>query len=501
MGAHRRFGIGFHPEQFSFDAMEVCAAPGMPDRALVFHLGHAASYIHRCGPERKVFMDPRLEVHTQQMLRRYKDLNEAFDVGGDWQRTLDAYGIDLVVASSEHSLGVQAALFCSPYWTCVHWDEAAAVFLRATWPIPDGVRRFDFRETIWRPQSEAAVGPDERTAFALSPVVRRESRESRVADHLLRLAQAIAGHPNRRDDVLRLVLWCTARSSLRADGEGVAPFHRRVFGVALLMLAEVESARTPSAAPFEPYVENLRGLGAGVLRAIAAESRSEVTVAYYYQDLLAKQGAVDASVPILERLSRRWPANAAQVKVFAGLPALVAERRARLELSRASTSREVGNWEDFVALRNAGRLGELLDRVEADPGALSGLSVEQRIEAVRWGASVGRAIVGRDFASRAAEEAGGWLVRRDSFQDVVDLQLLDVVLEACRSGRTAAAPIRCERESADCALLTATQRLLEGDRAGFEAALARGEGLGPDPRRQRRLTHLRELLVHETNDH
>lgn len=499
MGAHRRFGIGFHPEQFSFEAMDVCAAPGMPDRALVFHLGHAASYIHRCGPERKVFMDPRLEVHTQQMLRRYKDLNEAFDTGGDWQRTLDMYGIDLVVASSEHSLGVQAALFCNPYWKCLHWDEAAAVFLRATRPTPEGAREFDFREAIWRPPGR--VGPDDRKPSPFSPFARRASRESRVADHLLRLAQAIAGHPNRRDDVLRRVLWSAAKASLRVEGDGVAPFDRRVYGVALLMLAEVESARTRSAAPFEPYVENLRGLGAGTLRAIVRESPAEVTVAYYYQELLANQGAVDASVPILERLSRRWPANAAQVKVFAGLPTLLAERRARLESSSGKIPQDLRDWKDFAALRNAGRLGELLDRVEANPGALAGLSLEQRIEAVRWGASVGRAVVLEDFAHKAAEEAGGWVVRRDSFHDLVDLRLFEVVLEACRSGRMGGEPIRCGREGVDCELLTLTQRLLEGDRAGFKAALRRAEELGPDPRQRRRLTHLRELLVHESNDH
>ena len=47
---------------------------GMPERVYAMHLGHAALYMYECGPERKVFADPRLEVNTQETLAHYLEI-------------------------------------------------------------------------------------------------------------------------------------------------------------------------------------------------------------------------------------------------------------------------------------------------------------------------------------------------------------------------------------------------------------------------------------------
>ena len=53
-GEHRTIGLGEEPLWFPHKATRFAGKPGMPERFLSFHNGHASLYEYYHGPERKV---------------------------------------------------------------------------------------------------------------------------------------------------------------------------------------------------------------------------------------------------------------------------------------------------------------------------------------------------------------------------------------------------------------------------------------------------------------
>ncbi len=70
-GDASRFGLRERPWTFAHEAARFAGRVGLPDRALVFHLGQAGVYVNHNGPGHKVFMDGRLEVPSLSTFRSY----------------------------------------------------------------------------------------------------------------------------------------------------------------------------------------------------------------------------------------------------------------------------------------------------------------------------------------------------------------------------------------------------------------------------------------------
>ena len=66
-------GLGEEPVFFAHAAARFAGEPGMPNRFLSFHNGHASLFEYYHGPERKVYTDPRLEVAGADLFERYID--------------------------------------------------------------------------------------------------------------------------------------------------------------------------------------------------------------------------------------------------------------------------------------------------------------------------------------------------------------------------------------------------------------------------------------------
>ena len=75
-GEGRTIGLGEDPLWFPHEAAQFAGQPGMPDRFLSFHNGHASLFEYYHGPERKVYTDPRLEVAGADLFRGYTDLEK-----------------------------------------------------------------------------------------------------------------------------------------------------------------------------------------------------------------------------------------------------------------------------------------------------------------------------------------------------------------------------------------------------------------------------------------
>ena len=98
-GEGRTLGLGEDALWFPHQAAKFAGKAGMPSRFLSFHNGHAALFEYYHGPERKVYIDPRLEVAGPDLFRRYTSLEHRIkkDTPG-WEAELGEMGRPVILA-------------------------------------------------------------------------------------------------------------------------------------------------------------------------------------------------------------------------------------------------------------------------------------------------------------------------------------------------------------------------------------------------------------------
>ena len=123
------FAIGLRetPSILAHDAARFAGRPGMPMRCLAIGLDQAAVYLYHNSPERKPFMDPRLEVATKATFETFLSLDKAMNEGRPgWSERVERMGGPSILLN--HG-GAEATLLDDPRWRCVYFDAVASVFL------------------------------------------------------------------------------------------------------------------------------------------------------------------------------------------------------------------------------------------------------------------------------------------------------------------------------------------------------------------------------------
>lgn len=131
-GENKPFALGERPHWFAHEAMQFAGQPEFPNRAFAAHIGLAATYVFHNGPERKVFLDPRLEVARPETFLRHAQILQQMAVGDRrWELGLrDAdKTLPVVILDSRNSRPSITGLLNTPGWRLVFADPAAAVFL------------------------------------------------------------------------------------------------------------------------------------------------------------------------------------------------------------------------------------------------------------------------------------------------------------------------------------------------------------------------------------
>jgi hypothetical protein len=134
-GEGRRVGLGERPRWFAHDACTFLARPDLPERIVAYNISQAGVCIAHSAPQHKQFMDPRLEVNTQETFRRYLD-----GIRRLWRNDLtweSALAIDYgrpdelpAILIERGPLGRAAELLShDPRWRCVFADQLATVFV------------------------------------------------------------------------------------------------------------------------------------------------------------------------------------------------------------------------------------------------------------------------------------------------------------------------------------------------------------------------------------
>lgn len=129
-GEIRHFGWGERPFWFAHDAARFAGRPGLPDKALVFDIGQTGTYVYHNGPERKLFMDSRLEVPSLETFNTYVRV-EGWLQRGDprWAAAVRRMGDPLIIINHEENTDSEATVLADPRWRCVWFDPVAAVYL------------------------------------------------------------------------------------------------------------------------------------------------------------------------------------------------------------------------------------------------------------------------------------------------------------------------------------------------------------------------------------
>jgi tetratricopeptide (TPR) repeat protein len=149
-GEGRTVGLGVKPLWFPDAAVRAAGAPGMPVRCVAIHNGHAAYYEYVHAPDRKVYLDARLEVIGPALYQQYQSLERALSRDdADWEsRLLAMRGPDglppAVIVDMVHgeAASIAATLLAAGSWRCVHFDPVAALFVHAS--VPASRDRVDF---------------------------------------------------------------------------------------------------------------------------------------------------------------------------------------------------------------------------------------------------------------------------------------------------------------------------------------------------------------------
>jgi hypothetical protein len=134
-GEGRRVGLGERPRWFAHDACTFLARPDLPERIVAYNISQAGVCIAHSAPQHKQFMDPRLEVNTQETFRRYLD-----GIRRLWRNDLtweSALAIDYgrpdelpAILIERGPLGRAAEILShDPRWRCVFADQLATVFV------------------------------------------------------------------------------------------------------------------------------------------------------------------------------------------------------------------------------------------------------------------------------------------------------------------------------------------------------------------------------------
>jgi hypothetical protein len=134
-GEGRTVGFGERKQWYAHDACAFLARADVPERMVVFNLSQAAVCIAHTAPAHKQFMDPRLEVNSQETFERYlAGLRMLWRGQPDWEAPL---GIDYARPEETPALLIERGVLARAAkilakdlrWRCVYADAVAVVFV------------------------------------------------------------------------------------------------------------------------------------------------------------------------------------------------------------------------------------------------------------------------------------------------------------------------------------------------------------------------------------
>ncbi len=240
IGEPRRFGLRESPLAYAHEAARFAGQPGLPDRALVFDLGQAAVYLFHNGPQRKLFMDGRLEVPSRETFETYIRLEKMLnDRRPGWAEFVRRMGYPIILLSHDKEFAAEATVLLDPSWRCIYYDAIASVFIARDKPgLDDQFPSIDFAARHFR--------DPEWQAIPARPWGIREAKALLTIGWTLRERDRVTGR-------LPLSIMLSAADRLRQAiaVEPAVPDHWSLLGTSCLTM--VDDLTGPSPGQPEPW--------------------------------------------------------------------------------------------------------------------------------------------------------------------------------------------------------------------------------------------------------
>ncbi len=134
-----RFGFGFDPDDFAFEAAEFLKTARIGGNVLNTTSAQGDALIWKAAERRKTFVDSRRHLFPSALQKELREIQVALskDDVAAWKPRLDRYGISAVMINQPRAPNTYRLLMQSPHWVPFYDDGNIVLFGRADAPQAD----------------------------------------------------------------------------------------------------------------------------------------------------------------------------------------------------------------------------------------------------------------------------------------------------------------------------------------------------------------------------
>jgi tetratricopeptide (TPR) repeat protein len=313
-GEPRHFGLAEQPLEFAHEAVRFAGSSGLPEHALVYELGQTGLYDFYHGPDRKPYMDGRLEMPALSTFQTYVRIQDQLRDGDPhWEAELDRLGRPLLLLTHPQHVWGEADVLTQPGWRCIYFDALAGVYVAHGTADEAAFPAVDFAVRHFRAAAEPSVPPLPGAAF----------RELQALAGLGSRLRALSLQPDRADrhDAARSlrvpVLLCALDRGELALAEDPArrPAAWRLLGDSHRGLAPERTAGPPGPAlPWDPAVGLPYAQATYCYRRAGELAPDEPAALHALLDIFAARRMFDAQLRVGAQLQQLQALPAAQAR-------------------------------------------------------------------------------------------------------------------------------------------------------------------------------------------
>ena len=265
-----RFGFGFDPDDFPFEAADTAAATPIAGNFLNTTLAQGDALVWRTAGKRKAYLDSKAHLYSPEVLREFEELRRLIrdDKAAEWAPILDRSQIAAVMIQTANAPRTYAQLMDSPNWVPFHDDGSVSMFGRTDSKADPAdvayfqANRLDATELAF--QRPKPVPPWFGTPRAVSELVdsvfqnrllNRTPPHVDAAQHWLRPVTVPAGSLYMPDPAHCLLAIRELRSALSSKPDDYTAF--RLLAEAYRLLLAEESALLAGIEPTQANIERI----------------------------------------------------------------------------------------------------------------------------------------------------------------------------------------------------------------------------------------------------